>query len=134
MKHLHFSGPAVVFAVILVLVDYAHTIADSGLSFKSDKIQGPLDYVLSVKTSDRNRDILFEVVGDPFQMRTIINSGSLLEGNTETSVQLAASILSASDAIARGESPLLSTDSALANNFGFSDSEGKNTNGTYRGH
>lgn len=91
-------------------------------------MEGPSDTVVSL--TERNSDIPFEAAGDPVNERTAASLAefeALLRGElawtpelTEKlsrNERLVASFIAAVDAIARGESPLLSTNTSQSNDF-----------------
>jgi len=107
---LKLSCPVMALALLLAIGDFAHSIADLGLSFVTVEMEGPSEMILSLK--DRNPTRLFELSGDPSSLRTRAQTDSALagaqneQGQSRLEARLIQTFLGAMDDIASGVSPL----------------------------
>ena len=107
---LSWSLPAILLLLMIMLADFAHTIADSGLSFVETAVQGIPEPVLVLgrNSGQRNADRLMKMAGDPPITRTAAFKVASEEGRSQTGgkqTTLESSFVSAVSLIARGESP-----------------------------
>ena len=95
---------------LVIVADFAHSIADAGLGFVPVQEKGGMDTVLALGTSPgkRNPHRPMETAGDPALLRTFANNLNNQQGNWEASRPESSALgeyLAAVALIARGGSP-----------------------------
>lgn len=100
------SKGLLVLITLILVAEFSHTISDINLNFATVVLPSDQDTVLSTRA--RNVDYLYHVVGDPYNVRTMIASETELDGSI-SDYQLSNSFIAAADSIARGTSPFLLT-------------------------
>lgn len=108
-RTLQFTIPALLIAVLLLVADLSHSMADLGLTAVTITEPGSLQPVLSLRTADRNPQRPLQTAGDPLTPRTDIYvdyGGSDFGLDTKTDV-LSETMLAAGAQLARGSSPFL---------------------------
>jgi hypothetical protein len=127
-RTMSWSVPILTFAALLAINQFSHAVADLGLSFDPSVAEGPLEPVLSLDSFSRNKAILFEAVGDPYNQRTQPNLASGLEDETlsdeerteyNKQARQVMSFIYAVDNVAQGVSPFLYPDSLYASEEGY---------------
>lgn len=109
----------VVFAGIVLVTRFSHAVADLGLGFQRVVREGPPRPVITLDPEQRNKQIMFQATGDPFLGENAIAVDGTFSANLETltdlrlPISLSLGFLAAIDGIARGESHMLSKESAL---------------------
>jgi hypothetical protein len=108
---LKWSMPALLAALLFLMTDFAHSIADLGLEFVTVEREGPYDTALNLGVINPSR--LIHTSGDPLNSFTWPSPKSADEGDFAfASVQhrLISNFLDAVDLIARGGSPFVVKD------------------------
>ena len=106
------SFPAIVLVLLLVLGDFAKTVALQGLTFPVLIQKGPNDTALSLATEDRNTQRLPQTAGDPISLRSALFPDVFFEDDFErtdryrSDQELIYGFMDAVDLVARGASPL----------------------------
>mmetsp|Transcript_117133 Transcript_117133/g.175027 ORF Transcript_117133/g.175027 Transcript_117133/m.175027 type:complete len:216 (+) Transcript_117133:87-734(+) len=122
-RTMSWSMPIFAFATLLAINQFSHAVADLGLSFDPSVAEGPLDSVLSLDTFSRNKAIIVEAVGDPYNQRThpslaaALDDETLPEDEREAYNKQARQVMTfiyAVDNVAQGASPFLHRDSLNA--------------------
>lgn len=109
---LTWSMPGLVMAILFVIADFSHTLADTDFDFVEMQVAGPPASVLKIPTTTawRNLERPFETNGDPDIARTVATNVALDEGRLNDSrdqTALKDSFLSATSLILRGSSPFV---------------------------
>ena len=105
--------PAVILGLLMVIGDFSHTVADSGLDFETSLQEGGNAFVLDL--FQRNTDIIFQAMGDHgLSERTKVFLDNTADFFKLDKIPLA--LMGASDSIAMGQSSLaFSAFSAIQN-------------------
>ena len=114
---LRYSLPALVFAILLAIGDFSHSVADLGLDFVTVTVRGDPQPTLHLDPALRNTHPPLEFIGDPFF--TFIVTVSSLDINNDTleefrdEVNIITQFTAAVDTIARGGSAILNPGGSL---------------------
>jgi len=114
-RGLKWSMPALVMALLFLVTDFAHSVADLGLEFVTVEMEGPHDAILNLEVTNPSR--LIHTAGDPLNGFTLpvpksYSVGDVALANEQYS--MIATFLDAVDLLARGGSPFVIDDNTVS--------------------